>query len=42
VLKQMDILYLLKRVSFLERAMEVIFEEHQITGIHMMKRYTLD
>lgn len=25
VLKQMDILYLLKRVSYLERAMEVIF-----------------
>ena len=42
VLKQMDILYLLKRVGFLERALEVMFDEHQIKGIHLMRKLTLE
>lgn len=38
----MDILYLLKRVGFLERALEVMFDEHQIKGIHLMRKLTLE
>jgi hypothetical protein len=36
LLKQLDVLYLLKRVSYLERAIEVILKEHQLKGIHLL------
>ena len=41
MLKQLDILYLIKRVSFTERALKLMLEEHQFKGIHLMDRVTM-
>ncbi len=41
LLKQLDILYLLKRVSYLERAIEVMLDDHQLKGIHLLQKPTL-
>ena len=38
----MDVEYLLKRVSFLERALDVLLEDHQLKGVHLLKKLTLD
>lgn len=35
-----DIIYLYKRIEFLERALEVILEEHQIKALHLMRNKT--
>lgn len=41
LLKQLDVLYLLQRVCYLERAIEVVFEDHQLKGLHLLKKFTL-
>lgn len=35
-----DILYLYNRIEFLERALEVILDEHQIKALHLMRNKT--
>jgi hypothetical protein len=42
MLKQLDIRYLLKRVNYLERAIEIMLEAHQLKGVHLLKAITLD
>lgn len=42
VLKQIDVLYLLKRVTFLERATEILLESHQLKGVHLLKHFSID
>lgn len=36
-----DILYLYNRIEFLERALGVILDEHQIKALHLMRNKTL-
>ncbi len=40
--KQLDVLYLLKRVIFLERAVNSLLDEHQLKGIHLEEKLTLE
>lgn len=42
VLKQIDVLYLLKRVTFLERATEILLDSHQLKGVHLLKHLSID
>jgi hypothetical protein len=34
--KQLDILYLLKRVIFLEKSIDSLLDDHQQKGIHLL------
>ena len=36
----MDVVYLQKRINFLERAMSVVLEKHQLRGLHLLHRAT--
>jgi len=38
--KLIDILYLHKRLEFIERALEVLFDDHQIQMLHLMRNKT--
>lgn len=40
--KQLDILYLLKRVFFLEKIVQTMLDEHQLKGLHLHEKYTLE
>lgn len=40
VIKLIDILYLYKRIEFIERALEVLFDEHQLKVLHLMRNKT--
>lgn len=42
VLKQIDVLYLLKRVTFLERAIEILLDSHQLKGVHLLKHLSIE
>ena len=42
MLKQLDVLYLLKRVTFTERALTVLLAQHQLRGLHLTERPTLE
>jgi hypothetical protein len=42
MVKQLDVLYILKRVFFLERTINILFEEHQLKGIHLQQNMTLE
>ena len=35
-----DIIYLYKRIEFLERALEVILDDHQLKVLHLMRNKT--
>lgn len=37
----MDVEYLLKRVNFLERAIEVLLEDHHLKGLHLLRKLSL-
>ena len=41
MLKQIDILYLLKRVNFLENTLTFLFTNHQIKGLHLTSHISL-
>jgi hypothetical protein len=41
MLKQLDILYLLKRVAFLERSLSFLFTDHQLKGIYLSSQCTI-
>jgi hypothetical protein len=40
--KQLDILYLLERVFFLERTINTLLEEHQLKGLYLHEKLTLE
>jgi hypothetical protein len=41
MVKQLDILYLMRRVTFLERAMNSVLTEDQVCALHLMENRTL-
>jgi hypothetical protein len=41
MLKQLDILYLLKRVNFIEKSLTFLFTDHQLKGLHLANQLTL-
>ena len=38
----MDVEYLLKRINFLERATEVLLEDHHLKGLHLLRKLSLE
>ena len=38
--KLIDVIYLYKRLEFIERALEVLFDTHQIKVLHLMRNKT--
>lgn len=40
--KQLDVLYLYKRVIFLQRAVSTIFSDQQLKALHLFQNFTLD
>lgn len=38
--KLIDVIYLYKRLEFIERALEVIFDTHQMKVLHLMRNKT--
>ena len=42
MLKQFDVLYLYKRVNFLEKSLGCMLEEYQLKGMHLTEQITLD
>jgi len=41
MVEQLDVNYLLKRMLFLERAISILFEDHQLKAIYQMSQYTV-
>ncbi len=41
-LKQLDILFLFKRVNFLEKSFSLLFSESQLKGLHLSSHTTKD
>lgn len=41
MLKQFDILFLFKRINFLERSLELLCEKYQFVGLHLGKQISL-
>jgi len=42
MVRQLDILYLLKRVTYLERATEMLFDDSQLKGMQMLRQISLE
>lgn len=42
MLKQLDILYLIKRVNFLEKSMTFLFSEKQLKGLHLANQTSME
>lgn len=42
MVKQLDILLLLKRINFIEKSLSYIFTDHQLKGLHLASHYTLE
>ena len=38
----LDVVYLQKRIDFLERALPILLEEHQLKGLHLVHDLTVD
>ena len=38
----LDVVYLHKRIDFLERALPILLEEHQLKGLHLVHDLTVD
>jgi len=36
----LDIVYLQRRLQFLEKGMEVLFEKHQLKGLYLVHQFT--
>ena len=37
----LDVIYLHKRIDFLERALPILLEEHQLKGLHLVHDLTV-
>lgn len=42
VVKQLDILLILKRINFIEKSLSFLFTDHQLKGLHLASHYTLE
>jgi hypothetical protein len=42
MLKQLDIMYLIERVIFLEKAINNVFSETQLKGLHLQSKWTFE
>ncbi len=42
MVKQLDILFLIKRVAFLEKSLTFLFSGPQLTGLHLTEQPTLN
>ena len=38
----LDVIYLHKRIDFLERALPILLEEHQLKGLHLVHDLTVE
>ena len=38
----LDVIYLQKRIDFLERALPILLEDHQLKGLHLIHDLTVD
>ena len=38
----LDVIYLQKRIDFLERALPILLEQHQLKGLHLIHDLTVD
>ena len=38
----LDTVFMIKRVDYLEKSIEILFEEHQLKGLHLWKRMSIE
>ena len=41
MLKQLDVLFLLKRINFLEKSLSLLFSDHQLKALHLASHFSL-
>ena len=42
MVRQLDVVYLIKRIMLLERAILTLLDEHQVKGLHLQRKLTLE
>ena len=38
----LDIVFMIKRADYLEKSIEILFEDHQLKGLHLWKRMSIE
>lgn len=41
-MKQLDVLFLFKRINFLEKSVSVLFTDNQLKGLHLASHTTIN